>query len=227
MIPELAHVFKKYETFVNQLDEVFESVREKHPDCVKCKLECSDCCHALFDLSLIEALYINSRFIQNIVDERRLEIIEDANRADRKTYQLKRKAFKSVESGEKTEEQVLLEMAAQRVRCPLLNDDNRCELYAYRPVTCRLYGIPTAIGGRGHTCGLSDFKAGESYPTVNLDSVHAKLHELSLEIIEVLKSTHVKMGDVLMPLSMALLTVFDDKYLGLEADDEKPKTPKE
>jgi hypothetical protein len=71
--------------------------------------------------------------------------------------------------------------------------------------------------------GLSAFKTGESYPTVNLDSVHAKLHELSCEIIEVLHSTHVKMGDVLMPLSMALLTLFDESYLGIDENKKKPE----
>jgi Fe-S-cluster containining protein len=227
MIPELEHVFKKYETFVEQLDGVFESVRQQYSDCVKCKMECSDCCHALFDLSLIEALYINSKFSEQVGGERKTEILESANTSDRKTYQLKRKAFRAVEAGEKTEEQVLLEMAAERIRCPLLNEESRCDLYAFRPATCRLYGIPTAIAGRGHTCGLSGFKTGESYPTVNLDSVHAKLHELSCEIIEVLRSTHVKMGDVLMPLSMALLSVFDEAYLGLNADKKKPEKKQE
>lgn len=222
MIPELEHVFKKYEAFIEQLDGVFERVRHQYSDCVKCKLECADCCHALFDLSLVEALYLNSKFLETVTEAKKSEILESANTADRKTYQLKRKAFKSVEAGEKSEEQVLLEMAAERIRCPLLNQDNQCDLYASRPATCRLYGIPTAIAGRGHTCGLSAFKTGESYPTVNLDSVHAKLHELSCEIIEVLRSTHVKMGDVLMPLSMALLTVFDESYLGMKADKNQP-----
>ena len=222
MIPELEQVFKKYEVFVKQLDGVFDSVRQQYSDCVKCKLECADCCHALFDLSLVEALYINSKFLDSVVGEKKSEILESANTSDRQIYQLKRKAFKAVASGEKSAEQVLLEMAAERIRCPLLNNDNQCDLYASRPVTCRLYGIPTAIGGQGHTCGLSAFKTGDAYPTVNLDAVHAKLHELSCEIIEVLQSTHVKMGDVLMPLSMALLTVFDEEYLGVNADQKQP-----
>jgi Fe-S-cluster containining protein len=227
MIPELDHVFKKYETFVEQLDGVFESVQQQYPDCVKCKLECSDCCHALFDLSLVEALYINSKFLEKIDGEKKFKILESANTSDRKIYQLKRKAFKAVAAGEKSEEQVLLEMATERIRCPLLNEENRCDLYASRPATCRLYGIPTAIAGSGHTCGLSAFKTGESYPTVNLDSVHTKLHELSCEIIDVLQSTHVKMGDVLMPLSMALLAVFDKAYLGINEDNKKPEDNQE
>lgn len=226
MIPELDAVFEKYEALVNQVDSVFDRVRQQYPDCVACKPECSDCCHALFDLSLVEALYINREFINTVVEERKIDILAEANIADRTTYRLKRKAYKAVETGEKSEEQVLLEMAAERVRCPLLNKDNRCDLYEARPITCRLYGIPTAIAGQGHTCGLSGFKEGEAYPTVNLDSLHAKLSELSQEIVSVLKSKHAKMGDMLMPLSMALLTVFNEEYLGIK-DEEKPEASQE
>ena len=227
MIPESDAVFIKYEALVKQVDGVFESVRQQYSDCVNCKLECSDCCHALFDLSLVEALYINRRFLEQVVGERKNEILDNANKADRKTFRIKRKAFKAVDAGEKSEEQVLLEMAAERIRCPLLNKENRCDLYESRPVTCRLYGIPTAISGRGHTCGLSAFKEGESYPTVNLDSVQAKLHELSQEIVAALRSTHVKMGDLLMPLSMALLTVFDESYFGIKTDKKSPENNQE
>jgi Fe-S-cluster containining protein len=227
MIPELEHVFKKYEAFLEQLEGVFENVHQQYSDCVKCELECSDCCHALFDLSLVEALYINAHFLERIADEKKTAILEHANKTDRKIYRLKRKAFKAVAAGEKSEEQVLIEMAAERLRCPLLNADNQCDLYSSRPLTCRLYGIPSSIGGRGHTCGLSGFKEGESYPTINMDSVNAKLHELSVETVSVLKSKHVNMGDVLMPLSMALLTVFDEVYLGIKEDEKKPEKNKD
>ncbi len=226
MIPELDAIFTKYEALVKQVDDVFEKVRLEHPDCVKCQLECADCCHALFDLSLVEALYLNRHFLAAVADARKEEILAQANKTDRDVYRLKRKAFKAVESGEKSEEQVLLEMAAERVRCPLLNTENRCEMYSHRPITCRLYGIPTSIDGRGHTCGLSDFKEGQAYPTVNLDAVNDKLHALSQEVVALLQSKHVKMGDLLMPLSMALLTVFDAAYLGLPsaaADTDNPQ----
>ena len=223
MIAELEPIFVKYEAIVKQIDEVFEKVRSGHPDCVKCALECADCCHALFDLSLVEAIYINRKFLETL-ENKKADILEEANRTDRRLHQMKRKAFKAVESGQKAEEQIVLEMAAERSRCPLLNKENRCDLYAFRPITCRLYGIPTAIDGRGHTCGLSGFKEGVSYPTVNLDAVNAKLKDLSQEIVAVLRSKHVKMGDVLMPVSMALLTVFDKEYLGVPSEDTNEPT---
>lgn len=224
MLPEIEEIFEKYEAFVQQMDGVFKSVQEQFADCVKCKVGCADCCHALFDLSLIEALYINKNFLEKLEETSRQGIVEAANKTDRHIYKLKKNAFKSVESGEKTEAQVLLEMAAERVRCPLLNEQDKCELYHQRPVTCRVYGIPTSIDGRGHTCGLSDFKEGESYPTVNLDIVHQRLHQLSQELVVALRSKHIKMGEVLMPLSMALLTVFDDEYLGVPTPDNNSET---
>ncbi len=224
MTTDLAALFEKYEAFVKQLDGVFEGVRKKHPDCVNCDLGCSDCCHALFDLYMIEAIYINRRFLETVAVERKNEILIEANRLDRQIYQLKRRAFKALEAGEKTNEQVLIEMACERIRCPLLNNEGRCEIYAYRPITCRLYGIPTAIAGRGHTCGLSGFKEGNAYPTVNLDSINQRLHGLSCEMVDALKSRHQKMGDVLMPLSMALLSHFDEAYLGIEKIQIDPES---
>ncbi len=62
MKEELMPYFKKYEALVSKAEAVFEQVKSKFPDEVKCKEGCSDCCHALFDLTLVEALYINFRF---------------------------------------------------------------------------------------------------------------------------------------------------------------------
>ncbi len=214
--------FERYEKIKQQADEVFKRVQSQHSDCVKCRIECSDCCHALFDLTLIEALYINHHFNQKIPEARRDELLEMANKADRMIYKLKRKAFKAFESGT-PEEEILAELAQERVTCPLLDSKNCCELYENRPITCRLYGIPTSIGGKGHTCGLSEFKPGESYPSVNMDMIQSKLFEISIDLVKELRSKYVKMGEILVPLSMALLTTYDATYLGLESEEQEKK----
>jgi len=139
--------FEKYQTIVKQADELFERVQKEHPECVTCKTKCADCCHALFDLSLIEAIYINYQFKKTVKGKEKSRLIEKANHADRKTHRIKRQAYKSKTAG-KDETEILMDIAAERVRCPLLNDDEMCDLYEYRPITCRLYGI---IGER---CGF-------------------------------------------------------------------------
>lgn len=212
--------FERYENLREQADAVFKKVQQQHPDCVNCKVECADCCHALFDLTLIEALYINHRFKEQLPEKRRSELLDVANKTDRVIYKLKRKAFKALETGE-SEEKIITNLAAERVACPLLNSENCCELYDQRPITCRLYGIPTSIDGKGHTCGLSNFKPGESYPTVNLDLIQSKLYEISKDLVEKIRSKYIKMGEMLVPLSMALLTTYDATYLGLPNNNEE------
>lgn len=216
MSVDFSEFFQKYEELVAAADHIFEKIKSEYPDCVKCKTGCSDCCHALFDLSLVEALYINHHFIRIHPEDsqQRAALLEKANRADRKTFQIKKTASKEVHEG-RPEEDILMDLAAKRVRCPLLNSQDHCDLYDYRPITCRLYGIPTAINGNSHTCGLSAFQKGEPYPTVHLEMLHQKLYQLSDEIVKAIKSRHFKMAEMLVPLSLALLTTYDDSYLGV------------
>jgi len=217
--------FERYEALVAKADAAFEAVREKFPDCVTCRPECADCCHALFDLSLIEAVYLNHRFNETYKGADREAILAKANTIDRKLVQIKRDAYRRVQEGQ-TEAEVLDELAALRVRCPLLNEKDLCDLYGHRPITCRMYGIPTAIGGKGYTCGQSAFEPGKPYPTVNLDSIHTQLQQISAELLRDIKSHNIRLADLLVPLSMALLTDYDGVYLGVEAPPEEPRQPR-
>ena len=215
--------FKKYEKLVEASDAAFERVKQAHSECVRCREGCADCCHALFDLTLIEALYISHRFKQRFQGVDKAELEEKANRSERMLAKIKRKAHQDLLSG-KSEEEILADLARQRVRCPLLNTQELCDLYDHRPLTCRFYGIPTAIGGQGHTCGLSGFNQGEKYPTVNLDAIHARLQEISAELVRDLKSRFIKLADILVPISAALITDYDEIYFGLkEAPAEAPQ----
>ena len=220
---DLSPYFKKYENLVATADEVFDRVKKSHADCVKCGEQCADCCFALFDLTLIEALYIHHRFNEKFKGSAKVELLEKANRADRQIYKLKRKAFKELQTG-KNEGEILADLAFERVRCPLLNEKDLCDLYDYRPLTCRFYGIPTAIGGAGHTCGISEFKQGEQYPTVNLDTIHNQLQQISAELLRDIKSKNIKLADLLIPLSSAVIMDFDEVFLGL-ADAHEEKAP--
>ena len=216
--------FEKYTALVKQVDAVFHQVVEEYSDCVSCKLGCSDCCHALLDLTLIEALYIKRQFDTVFDGEQQESLIERANRADRTVHRLKRAAQKEYEQG-KSQEAILKEMAEQRIRCPLLDDDEQCVLYDHRPITCRLYGIPAEIGGKSHTCGISGFKKGQAYPTVKLERIQSKLYEISEALAKDLKSKYPKLAEMLVPLSMAILTDYTSEYLGVqeETSDEDSK----
>jgi len=216
--------FEKYERLVAAADAAFERVKEAYADCVKCKEKCADCCFALFDLTLIEALYIHHKFNAKFRGTQKAGLLEKANRADRRIYKLKRKAFQELQAG-KNEDEILAAMALERICCPLLNDQELCDLYDDRPMTCRFYGIPTAIGGAGHTCGKSGFEQGEKYPTVNLDAVFAQLQQISAELLRDMEAKNVKLADILVPLSSAIVMDFDDVFFGL-AEEPVEKMPR-
>lgn len=214
---DYSEFFKKYESIVKMAEGAFEQVKNQFPDKVTCKEGCSDCCHALFDLTLIEALYLNHNFNKKFEGKARHELIEKANKADRKIYKLKKEAYKDAQKGSGDIE-ILGKMSMERVRCPLLNDENKCDLYEYRPLTCRIYGIPTSTQGVSHTCGRSGFVEGEPYPTVKMEIIYQKLYELSAETAKALSSKYDKLAEMLVPLSMALLTDYNDDFLGTTRD---------
>ena len=221
---DLTPYFNKYEALVVQADAVFDRVKNAHAECVKCEQTCADCCFALFDLTLIEALYIHHKFNEKYQGSEKVELLEKSNRVDRRIYKIKRKAYSDLQAG-KNEGEILAAMAFERVRCPLLNEKDLCDLYEHRPITCRFYGVPTAIGGAGHTCGKSGFQQGEKYPTVNLDAVHSQLQQISAELLRDIKSKNIKLADLLVPLSSAVILEFDDVFLGI-AEEMVEETPR-
>lgn len=208
--------FDRYKAIRAMADDVFLRVQKEFPESVTCKIKCADCCYALFDLSLIEAIYLNCEFNKRFKGRERELLLEKSNRADRKIYMIKRQAFKDKEAG-KNEVEILMNLAGERARCPLLNEDDMCDLYEQRPITCRLYGLPTSTEGISHTCGKSGFVQGQSYPTVNLDVIQKKLYEISADFVRQINTRHVKMADMLVPVSMAILTEYDENYLGLSS----------
>ncbi|WP_147820973.1 YkgJ family cysteine cluster protein [Salidesulfovibrio onnuriiensis] len=220
MALDFSKYFDRYEELVAEVDNLFVRFEKDFPDQVKCEKGCCDCCYALFDLSLVEALYINHHFREQFSGRDKNAVMEAADQADRQIFKLKRKLFKASKEGKGAHE-IMSEVARARVRCPMLGEGDLCRMYDRRPLTCRLYGVPTAIAGKGHTCAKSGFVAGEKYPTVSMDALHDRLLAISQELADDIQSRYKQLGDVLMPLSTAVLNIFNDEYLGIR--DAEPK----
>jgi Fe-S-cluster containining protein len=109
---------------------------------------------------------------------------------------------------------IMARAAGLKVPCPLLDEDDRCLLYAARPITCRVYGVPAAIAAQTHVCGFSGFEKGKPYPTMYLDKIQSRLDGMSREITTAVNSRFSALHEVYVPLSMALLTKYDATYLG-------------
>ncbi|WDP91134.1 MAG: YkgJ family cysteine cluster protein [Desulfobacter sp.] len=215
MAINLEEHFAKYEAVVQMVDQIFERVKQEFPKEVFCREKCSDCCYAIFDLTLIEALYLNHKFKEKYAGREKADLIAAADKTDRALAKMKRDAFKKIKDGA-NELEIVGRMSQERVRCPLLGADNLCLLYDSRPITCRVYGIPTSTAGASHICGRTNFVQGTPYPTLNMDKIYTQLQLLSAELVRDIKSSNIKMHEMLIPVSMAMVTDFTDDYLGVK-----------
>lgn len=154
------------DTLFVAIDQAFEAVRQAHPEAITCGKGCADCCQAVFDVSLVEAVNLQAH-VQRLAPAVREEIAVAAQEA--------RQAWEQIMDA-------ALDPAVARIRCPLLDGQGLCLCYEARPVNCRTYGIPTVIDGKGHVCGFSGFEPGKTYPTVNLASLQRILHNLSVQL---------------------------------------------
>ncbi len=160
---------KTVQTIYRELDRIVSDTIVAWPSLVKCKIGCADCCHAVFDVSLVEGQLILEAF-RSLDRKKRREITRRAEKAMKQWKKITGKA-NSIE-----------DIGRERIRCPFLGRKNICAIYASRPVNCRTYGIPLEIDGKATVCGLSGFKEGESYQTVNMNRLHDRLCELSVEL---------------------------------------------
>ena len=217
---EFGPFFESYELLVGQVEDTFKKVSKEYAAEVRCGLGCSDCCFALFDMSLVESIYIKHKFDQRYKGNDRSKIIQRANNADRTIYRIKKQAYKDLEKGE-PEERIISKMALERVRCPLLDDEDHCLIYDIRPITCRLYGIPTRIQGKARVCGEAGFKDGEKYPVFDLDSMYQKLYVLSKELLEKAGQKETEKASLLISVSKAIQTPVDNLIEALEVPGSK------
>ena len=96
---DLKPFFEKYEAIVRQVDAAFTRVKDHYPNEIKCKAGCADCCHAMFDLTLVEAMYLNHHFNKTHAGEERERLLEKADKLDRQGYKIKKSAYKMSRDG--------------------------------------------------------------------------------------------------------------------------------
>ncbi len=106
-----------------------------------------------------------------------------------------------------------LDLSSIRIRCPLLSEDMRCLLYRVRPLTCRLYGIPTGANGRIMVCPRSGFERTGHYPAFDLGAAQRLLYGMSLSLPGLGPEAPEK-AKLLITVSKALSTPLEDLLAG-------------
>ncbi len=202
---DISYLFEPYDNLVSKADQAFERMAGEFEECIKCEPHCADCCHAVFGLFLIEAVFLKQDFDQ-LGKEERAAALHRGSEADTELEKLER----TLKEFENDPQMSAYSMARARIRCPLLNDDNECILYPYRPITCRVYGIPTMIQGAPRVCGKSGFKKEQSYPTFNLDGIHRELYQLSTELFKKTENKEAEKAALLLSVSKVIKTPVEE-----------------
>ncbi|MFP3870717.1 MAG: YkgJ family cysteine cluster protein [Syntrophobacteria bacterium] len=213
----VSHLFQHYERLAAGADHAFRKMQEDYAAQVICQPYCTDCCHAVFGLFLIEAVFLQQHFAELTREERSAAL----HRAEESEWHLKH-LEKKIETYGDDVQMASYCLARERIRCPLLNEHQECILYPYRPITCRVYGIPTLIQGRAHVCAKTGFKSGEFYPTFNLDEVQKELYLLSRELLQAAGSEDLEKASLLISVSQAIKTPFDPQNFSSASEASSP-----
>lgn len=132
----------RYGVLLGEVDRWFASCMERHADKIACGRGCSSCCRGLFDITLLDALFLRRGF----------DLVPDAVRIR------PRKKARALLAGLEARfplfrEPWLLNPIPEsewdglmpeddETPCVLLSEGGECLAYDYRPMTCRLNGIP-------------------------------------------------------------------------------------
>ena len=154
MTPEF---FNPLKTLYQAMDTAYESTASQYGfHCQGCE---DNCCRSLFfHHTFVEKAYLVHGFEQ-MPPETRDSVIQKAKAYISRTF--------SGNTGQPRAD----EAVSLKLLCPL-NEDERCSLYPYRPMICRLHGLPhemnrpDGMGIKGPGCAAGNF---EAHPYIPFD----------------------------------------------------------
>lgn len=135
-------ILDQYRTLLEELDAWFADCLDKTtPGVIRCGEGCNACCRGLFDITLLDAALLQQGFRslppalrQAILDRARPRLAELAGLWPGFGAPYLLNVLPDTEWTEMPEE--------DETPCPLLGEDGRCLIYAWRPAICRLHGLP-------------------------------------------------------------------------------------
>lgn len=137
----MKEILRQYQTLLEGFDAWFAACMAQAGEQIACRQGCSACCRGLFEISLLDACLLQSGFVRLDLAVQKQVLAKASARVNalranwpefRPPYILNRLPHDDWQ--EMPEE--------DQTPCPLLADDGRCLVYAERPMTCRLHGLP-------------------------------------------------------------------------------------
>jgi Fe-S-cluster containining protein len=135
-------VAETYRDLLTRVDRWFHATVERHPGVVPCRSGCTACCHGPFDISAADTLLLREGLAT-------LAPADRAAVAERGARLLGRMREIAPDWGPPWDLRILGEETFDRISealadepCPMLDRDGACLVYAFRPLVCRLMGLP-------------------------------------------------------------------------------------
>lgn len=132
----------RYHVVLERLDRWFEEIARRHPGVIPCRAGCSACCHGPFDISAADTLLLREGLATLSPADR--EVVR--SRGEELLSRMRALApawgppWDLAQLGEDRFDGLVEALA--ETPCPLLDDQGACRLYAWRPLVCRLIGLP-------------------------------------------------------------------------------------
>ncbi len=208
-------IINKYLRLVAEIDDVVERMRKLYPEEVKCGSGCTECCSAVFYVQLVESISVGMAF-RGLPEEVRARVLARCEEIQETHDEIHQRIVQKRTEGPKA---AIAELSVQRVPCPLL-EDGACLLYKQRPITCRVYGLPTVVDGGILACPESDFKPEKDYRSIDMDEIDQTLREFSQLLFRALTQEYMPTEGILLPISAILLNKEIETGLkSMEADE--------
>ncbi len=132
----------RYGLLLGEVDSWFRHCLELHPELIVCQNGCSECCRGLFDITLLDALYLRRGF-DKLPERQKTEIAQAATRRLELLSQVNPGFVEPwLLNGIPESDWDALMPEDDDTPCLLLSETGGCLVYEYRPMTCRLNGIP-------------------------------------------------------------------------------------
>lgn len=138
----MERILDKYRELLERIDVWFGRCLElAGPGRIRCRRGCRGCCRGLFDITLLDACLLQEGF-GRLPAATRVAVLR---RARPRLSELQRRwpgfAHPFILNGMPDEEWTEMPEDDETL-CPLLGGDGLCLVYPFRPMTCRLHGLP-------------------------------------------------------------------------------------
>lgn len=206
-------LLSRYQALLATVDDWFTRCQTTYPDQIVCASGCSGCCRGLFDISLLDARLLRSGFDRLPAEVRALPMAQAQQRLE--ALQRLWPGFAAPYLLNLLPDDAWMAMPEDDLTpCPLLGADGRCLVYDWRPLTCRLHGVPQFLpdGEVWHEEGCSsNFLHTDPQQMAGLawdfPALHAQEFCLGQELAVLLTGEALTELDTFIPL--ALLIDFD------------------